>query len=95
MSDDVVLSKWIPEPDYEWCYMRIIAGTDPKDIANRIAFIEKTPRIRIAPYTTYDEEQGKWLQGPKGEAPEYGQYQPSRDWCDQQLLARGYILEED
>lgn len=30
----------------------------------------------------------------KADAPEYGQHQPSRDWCDAQLIEMGYILTE-
>lgn len=84
------LTVWINE---EHCSYRAIPDTDHKDVANRIAFIEKTPRIRIARYDPslseiFDGE--KWLYGPKGCSPEYGQYQPSRDWCDDALRGLGY-----
>ena len=83
-----VLTGWIDE---NHCSMRCIAGTDPSIISNRVAFIEKTPRIRIAPYTPYNDA-ANWSEGPKGSAPEYGHYEPSRDWCDAQLTALGYVL---
>jgi hypothetical protein len=88
----IVLTGWINE---EHCSMRCVAETDPSVLANRVAFIEKTPRVRVAPFNKDCEYDWKnWKEGPKGTAPEYGRYQPSRDWCDQQLLEMGYILGE-
>lgn len=94
------LSDWIVVDDC--CAMRIIKASDPAVIANRIAFIEKTPRIRIRPFSKSEyHEQNNWRQGEKGmggsdgNIPEnglYGFYQPSRDWCDEQLLKMGYEL---
>ncbi len=94
------LSNWIVVDGY--CAMRIIKGSDPDVIANRIAFIEKTPRIRIKPFSKSEyHEQDNWRQGEKGvggcdgHLPEnglYGFYKPSRDWCDEQLLEMGYDL---
>lgn len=84
------LTEWIDE---EHCSYRALPDTDHTDVANRVAFIEKTPRIRIA---RYDPEVGdifdgeKWLSGPKGCSPEYGKYQSSRDWCDAALRGLGY-----
>jgi hypothetical protein len=93
------VSNWIVVEGY--CAARIIDGGDINNIADRVAFIERTPRVRTAPFSTYDEEQGKWHQGPKGcggsdgEKPEnelYGYYPPSRKWCDDQLRKMGYRL---
>lgn len=39
-------SYWI---EYDGGAMRIIEGSDPEVITNRLAFIEKTPRVRIRP----------------------------------------------
>lgn len=86
------LSAWVME---DHCSMRYVLGTDHEEIENRVAFIEKTPRVRIAAYTEYFHDYKNWKQGPKGCAPEYGQYQPSRDWCDMQLIEMGYILTEE
>jgi hypothetical protein len=61
-------------------------GGNPQNPDDRVAFIEKTPRV-------FDGSQ--WVNGPKGCAPEYGRYQPSRDWCDAELLKMGYILGEE
>jgi hypothetical protein len=93
------LTPWLVEEGY--CAMRCIEGSDPKNIATRVAFIEKTPRVRIAPYTTEEDEQGKWLQGPKGSGGEnghipenklYGFFPKSRAWCDKKLVKMGYVL---
>jgi hypothetical protein len=76
------------------CSFRYVIGTDPEEVENRVAFIEKTPRVRVKPYTEYLEDHKNWEQGPKGCSPEYGTYKPSRDWCDKRLLELGYEFEE-
>lgn len=95
------VSEWINE---DHCSFRIIADGDPNNIAHRVAFIEKTPRVRVAPFSQMDEEHGKWLQGPKGQGGStkdvrshglYGFYGPSRTWCDSMLRSMGYLLPED
>ncbi len=88
----IVLSPWLSLDNYS--AMRVLIGTDPTIIANRRAFIEKTPQI-------FDGKD--WIQGPKGSggAPpfdrneEYGFYPPSRQWCDEKLIAMGYVLTEE
>ncbi len=86
--------------------MRCLEGADPENILTRVAFIEKTPRIRIAEYTGEKDEHSiiindwkNWRQGPKGSgggnppvALTYGFDPKSRAWCDEQLKAMGYIL---
>jgi hypothetical protein len=79
------LTDWMPVPGAEYCSMRCLVGTDPANVANRVAFIEKTPRVRVAPFTNERDDWKNWEQGPKGCAPEYGAHQPSRDWCDRRL----------
>lgn len=86
------LSAWVME---DHCSMRYVLGADREEIENRVAFIEKTPRVRVAAYTEYFQDYKNWKEGPKGCAPEYGQYQPSRDWCDAQLIEMGYTLTEE
>jgi hypothetical protein len=96
----IKLSPWIVVDDY--CATRVVEGTDSNIVATRVAFIEKTPRVRNAPFTNFDEEQGKWPQGPKGSGGpwdsdhealgQYGFDQESRDWCDEELKKLGYIL---
>ena len=87
------LSVWVMEGH---CSMRYVLGTDREEIENRVAFIEKTPRVRVATYDgDWFKDYKNWREGPKGCAPEYGQYQPSRDWCDARLIEMGYILTEE
>jgi hypothetical protein len=76
------LSAWI---NVEHCSTRVLFGTDPEVVKNRVAFIEKTPRVLI---------NGEWVSGNKGSGQECGRYQPSRDWCDEQLKALGYTWDE-
>lgn len=92
------LSGWIVVDGY--CATRIIEGGDFKNVADRVAFIEKTPRVRIAPHST--EDWINWESGPKGDGgcleadgeTIYGFYQPSRDWCDEKLVEMGYELQK-
>lgn len=99
------LSPWTPVHGHEHSAMRFVEGTDPTDIANRIAFIEKTPRIRIYPMEHDPENDSRnWKQGPKGRGCSYDQdaereraygfYPPSRDWCDRELHRLGYVLPD-
>ena len=90
-GDGIKLSDWIPDPDGDYCSMRIIEGSDPEVIATRVAFIEKTPRVRVMPYVEIDgyrEVNEAWFAGPKG--CDYGADVESRGWCDQQLISLGY-----
>jgi hypothetical protein len=85
------LTDWIIIDGY--CATKVLVGTDPNKVENRVAFIEKTPRIKIG------EE---WVQGDKGSGGAYtynheelGQYGfdlDSRKWCDEELLKLGYEL---
>jgi hypothetical protein len=86
------LSPWIPDPDYPDCFMRILESSDQTKLENRVAFIEKTPRIRVAPFTDVNTDYKNWKQGRKGCGDKMGSYQPSRDWCDEQLINLGYLL---
>jgi len=98
----IKLSPWTVTDDY--CAMRYVEGTDPEKVENRVAFIEKTPRIRTGAYDhskCWSEDWVNWTQGPKGSGgpdghiPEnelYGFYPPSREWCDEELVKLGYIL---
>ena len=98
MNTKQKLSPWISPDGY--CAMRVILGSDPKVIANRVAFIEKTPRVRVRPFTTSLHDSNNWEPGPKGEGgagdhellEQYGFYRPSREWCDERLVEMGYEL---
>lgn len=103
MINKIRLSPWTVYEGY--CAMRFVEGTNPDNVANRVAFIEKTPRVRIAPMDTSNilSDCRNWRSGPKGQGGSgdaaqeqmYGFYQPSRDWCDEQLVAMGYVLPVD
>ena len=61
----------------------------------RIAFIEKTPRVK---HPTTNE----WIDGPKGDGggtPEkdgtYGFCKESREWCDAKLVELGYAIPKE
>jgi hypothetical protein len=86
------LSNWIEYDGY--CAVRIIEGGNVENVADRVAFIEKTPRVRIGEFTE-KEDSNNWEFGPKGCGQEYGAYQPSRDWCDKRLVELGYNLNGD
>lgn len=87
--------------------MRIVEGGDPNNIADRVAYIEKTPRVRVKPFSPrrpgdITEDNEAWEQGPKGSGgnvshggPIYGRYPPSREWCDKRLVELGYELPEE
>lgn len=101
----IKLSPWTIYDGY--CAFRYIIGTDPEVIANRVAFIEKTPRVRIRPWNSRDEDAHdhlNWESGPKGsgcsgdfdpkQEGAYGFDQSSRDWCDKKLRHMGYQLTD-
>lgn len=70
------LSPWIIV--HEYCATRVLFGTDPNDVKNRVAFIEKTPRVRLKSWQCAPEmirrnvssctgtETDYWLYGSKG-----------------------------
>lgn len=91
LAGKVLLTDWLVVPGADHCAMRCLYGTDPLEVKNRVAFIEKTPRVRVGAFTEHDDFKN-WNEGPKGCAPEYGEYAPSRAWCDEELLARGYTF---
>lgn len=87
------LSDWIK---MDHAATRVIFGTDPEIEDNRIAFIEKTPRVRLPGNPPNDIKAGicdGWLYGPKGSGQLCGEYPPSRAWADQKLRELGYFLD--
>ncbi len=98
MAHPRILTHWIDLP--QGGAMRALAFPESGasfDLANRVAFIEKTPRVRVEPL---DPQAGSsslddhihWRSGPKGS----NCLDPaSRAWCDEQLHALGYVLPED
>lgn len=82
------LSDWIIIEDYY--ATRVLKGSDSSKVENRVAFIEKTPRIRISSFTDEDNDFKNWKFGDKGS--DYGFDEASRKWCDDELLKIGYIF---
>lgn len=70
--------------------MRFVEGTNPDAIANRVAFIEKTARVRVSPFDP-DFDHRNWRCGHKG-GDMYGEDPDSRKWCDDELVKLGYVL---
>lgn len=97
------LSPWMPDPEADHCCMRILEGGDPRRISDRVAFIEKTPRVRVAAWSGDEQtDPAGWQSGPKGSGggdPQldrtYGYDPRSRAWCDQELIRLGYVIPAD
>ena len=68
---------------------RALIDRNGEVIANRVAFIEKTPRVRIrsASLGEFEKDHLNWASGCKGDGPED---QWSRAWCDEALELFGY-----
>jgi len=89
------LSDWIIIDDYY--ATRIVKDGDVNNISNRVAFIEKTPRVRISKNKfcietkdgCYAQDKDIWLQGFKGSS-DYGRDIDSRKWCDDMLKLLGW-----
>jgi hypothetical protein len=82
-------SAWIIRTD---CSFRVVEGSDPECIPNRLAFIEKTPRVRVRPawITERNEDHWNWAEAPfKGSGPDDSH---SREWCDAMLKLLGHDL---
>jgi hypothetical protein len=97
----VKITTWMMTEDGCGAF-RMKVGGNPNNIQDRVAFIEKTPRIRIRPghstehmspisddgWSHYDYL--NWAEAPfKGSGPESKE---SRDWCDSALVLFGYEL---
>lgn len=85
------VTDWIEvKYDHEVAFSyRARAGTTGEFISDRVAFVEKTPRVRIRPYTFADDYLN-WCEGIKGSGPTDI---ASRQWCDKMLQLLGYELE--
>lgn len=87
------VGPWMQETDDDGTLLgmyRAFEGTDASIISNRVAFIEKTPRIRIRPLSAFDRNPDflNWASAPfKGNGPFD---RKSMEWCDQALKLFGY-----
>ena len=59
-------------------------GGDPANIADRVAVIEKTPRVRTGHLPN------DWTPGPKGSD---AKDEESRAWCEKKLKSLGWTPE--
>ena len=87
------LSDWTVYDDY--CLVRYKKGTDIEDRNNRMAFIEKTPRVRCENIIVENEDFGEqhyWIYGNKGESYSEieGEDIESCMWCDKMLELMGW-----
>jgi len=103
-----VVGPWVVVDDF--CACRSLKGADPEDVAMRVAFIEKVPRVRVNTVLAKgdrwrrgwsDSDYKNWVQGYRGDTggdPEtdltYGFDPNSRDWCDEMLRQLGAVLED-
>jgi hypothetical protein len=73
----------------EYCVARVIEGGNPDNVLDRVAFIEKTPRVRIRRnvYSSSCPDFLNWAEGFKGDGPNDD---ISRKWCDSMLELLGY-----
>lgn len=97
------VGPWILVPSAGYCSMRVVVGGDPQNVADRVAFIEKTGRVRVRPFSADDHENWRSVARGRGASCDertaeeqgiYGYYRPVRDACDVLLRAMGYELEE-
>lgn len=86
------VSSWVADPEAYYCSMRIVVGGDPNNIADRVAFIEKSGRVRIAPFTSREKDYLNW-QNSGIRSSDYGNSISNRKWCDEMLVSLGYELE--
>lgn len=72
---------------------RALLGYSGEHVANRVAFIEKTPRVRIRPMEQFGDWEDflNWASGFSGDGPE-DVY--SRAWCDEALELFGYKMSD-
>lgn len=87
----IKLSPWTADPNSPECSMRIIEGGDPTNVAHRVAFIEKTPRVRFQPFDNTLGDWKNWHQGWKGDD---GWCEVAQGWCDTHLQVLGYVVPD-
>jgi len=79
------LSPWMKIPNYEYYSIRVIEGSDYRDVANRYAFAgDIYPRIRNLECSGDSFDNLNWKIGPAGSG---------KEWCDEELRKLGYELE--
>lgn len=85
------MSKIGPWIDIDGGAMRVLVGGDPDNINHRVAFIEKTPRVRIRDGSRYNQNWEDFLNWAARSFSGDGPQDPeSRQWCDDMLKLLGY-----
>lgn len=83
------LTTWLKTEDGCGSF-RAYINTDVSKVINRVAFIEKTPRVRTNFFwVDAAHDYINWKEGSKGEGPDD---ECSKQWCDEQLKLMGYKL---
>lgn len=95
------ITGWV---EHDGCAIRHIVGADPEDVSQRVALIEKTPRVRIRPaHFRVELVEARWpssayirerwpehLDWCYGEKGDGPNDPASRQWCDAMLVLLGY-----
>ena len=87
------LSDWIVIDNY--CATRIVKNGKVENVSDRVAFIEKSPRVRVNKNKLCMENNhacaisDAWLYGGRGSS-DYGRDIESRKWCDDMLKLLGW-----
>lgn len=80
---------WHEEPA---CAFLIREGGNPKDYRDRVAFIQKTPRIRIRMATDDNLRYDHLNWAEAGFRGNNSSYPPSRRWCEDALRLFGHEI---
>lgn len=83
------VSEWMPIPDYEWCAIRILVGGDPKNVADRVAYIANTAMVRTEPF---DHDSASIDFRLWETVARNGVTAETKQLCDDRLVELGYIL---
>ena len=87
------LSKWIKVEGH--CWTRIVEGGDYNNISDRVAFIEKSPRVRTGRDEVFDFlNDTKHWRFETIKDKNYDSTISEKDWCDRELRIMGYELSD-
>ena len=95
------VSGWTQDPGAAHCCFVYVEGGNPDNVVDRVAFIEKSPRVRVkSALPDGVDPPGAWRYGHKGSGGSgdaqaqgiYGFDARSRQWCERQLKRMGYVM---
>ncbi len=94
MSSYMTAGPWQTVDGY--CAARVRVGGNPDKVTDRLAFIQKTPKVRIREHSehyavddAWNWAEGQHFKGNDASDPE------ARAWCDRVLLEMGYDLKDN